>query len=296
MKFSLRQLQVFYLVATHNSVSLAAKELDISQSAASMSLSQLETLLDKPLFTRKGHRMELTSWGEWLRPLAHDLLATGSRIQSGMQDMDLVSGTIALGSSQTPGLHLVPQLISQLDKEYPRLAVELGVENTEHVIDGLLDFRYDLGLIEGHCDDERIERRLWCNDELLIVAAADHPLAGQDEVSFEQLSSERWVLREPGAGTREVFDLHIHKHIEQLQVHREYDQVNVILEMVCSGGYLSGLSSRSVRPWIESGAVRVLNVPDLKMERTLSFIWRRQDSENPARDIVIEAARQLVEE
>ncbi|TCS38151.1 LysR family transcriptional regulator [Reinekea marinisedimentorum] len=295
MKFSLRQLQVFYLVATHNSVSLAAKELDISQSAASMSLSQLETLLDKPLFTRKGHRMELTSWGEWLRPLAHDLLATGTRIQAGMQDMDLVSGSMALGSSQTPALHLVPQLISQLDKDFPRLAIELGVENTEHVIDGLLDFRYDLGLIEGHCDDERVERSIWCNDELVIVASADHPLSSLDEVSFEQLSQERWVLREPGAGTREVFDLNIHKHIDQLQVHREYDQASVILELVKNAEYLSGLSSRSVQPWVDAGAVCILNVPELNMERKFSFIWRKQDSENPARDIVIEAARKLVE-
>jgi DNA-binding transcriptional LysR family regulator len=202
---------------------------------------------------------------------------------------------MALGASQTPAVHLVPQLISQLDKDFPRLAVELGVENTEHIIDGLLDFRYDLGLIEGHCDDERIERSLWCSDELVIVASAQHPLASLEQVSFEQLCQERWVLREPGAGTREVFDLHIHKHIDQLQVLREYDQANVILELVKNGGYLSGLSSRSVKPSLDSGDVAILNVPDLKMERKFSFIWRKQDSDNPAREIVIEAARALVD-
>lgn len=294
MKFSLRQLQVFYLVATHNSVSLAAKELDISQSAASMSLSQLETLLNKPLFTRKGHRMELTNWGEWLRPLAHDLLTTGSRIEAGMQEMDLASGSMALGASQTPALHLVPQLISKLDTDYPRLAIELGVENTEHIIDGLLDFRYDLGLIEGHCDDERLDRSVWCSDELVIIAAADHPLAQQEEVSFDQLSKELWVLREHGAGTREIFDLHIHKHIDRLQVHREYDQVNVIVEMVKNSNYLGGLSSRSVQPWVDSGEVKVLSAPPLKMERKFSFIWRKQDTVNPARQLIIDAAMELV--
>lgn len=294
MKFSLRQLQVFYLVSSHKSVSQAAKELDISQSAASMSLSQLEAQLDKPLFIRKGHKMELTNWGEWLRPHVFDMLQTSKRIEAGMQEMDLVSGRIVLGASQTPAMHMVPSLISKMDKAYPRLLIDLGVENTEHVIEGLLDYRFDVGLIEGHCDDERIERQLWCNDELVIIAGVNNPLSQMDEVLPEQLSEALWVVREPGAGTREIFDLHIHKVVDQVQVHREYDHVDVILEMVKNSDYLGCLSRRSVNAWVEAGHLKILNVPELKMGRHFSFIWRKNEVASPSREAIIDMANELV--
>lgn len=225
MKFTLRQLQVFQQVAEQQSVSDAAKALQMSQSAASMALSQLETQLEKPLFHREGRKMTLNHWGRWLRPHALALLGNCKTIEMGMQSLDLVSGSLTLGASQTPAEFVVPELVAALDRDFAHLEIGLQVENTEGVIAGLLDYRYDLGLIEGHCDDERLTLAPLCDDELVIVAGADHPYAGKETVTLSQLEVAQWILRERGAGTREIFDLSIHEHIKRLRVHREYDQV-----------------------------------------------------------------------
>ncbi|WP_096087856.1 LysR substrate-binding domain-containing protein [Agaribacterium haliotis] len=295
MKFSLKQIQIFQLVAELESVSEAAKRLHMSQSAASMALAQLETQLGNELFLRQGRRMELTNWGVWLRPHAHALLENCATIEQGMKDMDLVSGELRIGCSQTPAEHMLPHLIAELDHHFPRLKLRAEVENTEHVIEGLLDYRYDLGIIEGHCDNEDITRQTWCQDELVVIAGANHPYALQERCSFAQLDMAQWILREHGAGTREIFDTHMHEHLEQIKVHREYEQTNIILELVAEGTYLSCLSKRLVQSWLDSGRIKKLNVPELTMKRDISFIWRRQEAENSNRSAIIKTALKITD-
>lgn len=293
MKFSLRQMQVFQQVAEQQSVSEAARVLNMSQSAASMALAQLENLLGHDLFQREGRKMTLNHWGQWLRPHVQQLLGNCRTIELGLQSMDLVSGALTLGASQTPAEFVVPNLIASLDRDFPHLELGLGVENTEGIITGLIDYRYDLGLIEGHCDDERVAQQPLCDDELVVVAAPDHPFAQQEQTTLAQLEASRWVLRERGAGTREIFDLAIHEHIESLKVHREYDQVAVIKALVGQSHYLTCLSRRAVSRAVSAGRLVILNVPWLTMRRDFRFIWRKADAVNELRDLVINRARQL---
>ncbi|KOO12647.1 LysR family transcriptional regulator, partial [Vibrio xuii] len=86
---------------------------------------------------------------------------------------------------------------------------------------------------------------------------------------------------EHGRGTRKSFDSTIHHLIEDLDVWREYEHVPVIRTMVENGQYLSCLPYLDVERYIDNGQLVALNVPELSMERTLSFIWRSDMVENP---------------
>ncbi|WP_375749828.1 LysR substrate-binding domain-containing protein [Vibrio sp. HN007] len=287
MRYSLKQLAVFDAVADTGSVSQAADNLALTQSATSMSLSQLEKVLGRPLFERQGKRMALTHWGMWLRPKAKRLLQDAQQIQTGFYDQHLVSGEIRIGASQTPAEHLVPELISIIDTDFPEIRMNLNVKSTRGVINGVLNYRYDLGIIEGRCDDSRIHQEVWCRDHLIVVASAHHPFANRERVSLAQLEQAKWVLREIGSGTRKIFDSSIHKLIADLDVWREYEHVPVLRAMVENGPYLSCLPYLDVENHIKSGQLVALNVPELDMERTLSFIWRADMSESPLADCII---------
>lgn len=281
MRYSLKQLAVFDSVADLGSVSLAADKLALTQSATSMSLAQLEKMLGRPLFERQGKLMRLTHWGIWLRPKAKRLLQDAQQIEMGFIEQHLLSGELRLCASQTPAEHLVPELITIIDNDFPELRVSLRVESTQAVMEGILDYRYDLGIIEGRCDDNRVHQATWCRDHLTVVAAAHHPFAHREEVSLAQLEQARWVLREHGSGTRKIFDSSIHHLVEDLDVWREYEHVPVLRSMVENGPYLTCLPYLDVEQSIESGKLVELNVPNLAMERTLSFIWRADMAENP---------------
>lgn len=286
MRYSLKQLAVFEAVADCGSVSAAADKLALTQSATSMSLAQLEKMLGRPLFERQGKQMALTHWGMWLRPKAKKLLQDAQQIEMGFYDQHLLSGEIRLGASQTPAEHLVPDLISIIDGDFPEIRIELGVKSTQGVIEGILDYKYDLGIIEGRCDDNRIHQEVWCRDHLTVVASAHHPFAKRDFVSLAQLEQAKWVLREHGSGTRKTFDSSIHKLIADLDVWREYEHVPVLRSLVANGSYLTCLPYLDVERYIQSGQLVALNVPELNMERTLSFVWRADMSENPLAECI----------
>ncbi len=251
-----------------------------------MSLAQLEKMLGRPLFERQGKRMTLTHWGVWLRPKAKKLLQDAQQIEMGFYDQHLLSGEIRICASQTPAEHLVPDLISIIDNDFPEMRISLNVESTSKVIEDVVDYKYDIGIIEGRCDDNRLSQEEWCRDHLTVIAAAHHPFAQRERVSLAQLEQAKWVLREHGSGTRTVFDSNINNLISDLDVWREYEHVPVLRSMVANGSYLSCLPYLDVEKFIASGELVELNVPELKMDRTLSFIWRADMVENPLVDCI----------
>lgn len=294
LRFSLKQLAVFDAVADTGSVSLAADKLALTQSAASMALSQLEKLLGRPLFDRQGKQMALTAWGNWLRPKAKKILQDAQQIDMGFFEQHLLSGEVSVCASQTPAEHLLPELISIIDNDFPEIRIDFKVKSTQGVIKGLLDFQYDLGVIEGRCDDNRIHQEVWCKDHLTVVAAAHHPYAKRDRVSLAQLEQAKWILREQGSGTRSIFNSSVNQYIPDLDVWREYEHVPVIRTLVAKGQYLTCLPYLDVERYIASGELIALNVPELKMERTLSFIWRADCSENPLLDCIKREGKRMM--
>lgn len=293
MKYSLKQITVFDAVASMESVSAAARKLSMTQSAVSMSLGQLENLLGRPLFIRQGNRLTLSHWGNWLRPKARRLLQDAQHIELGLHEQHLISGKFRLCSSQTAAEHLIPELISKIDTDFPELRIDLMVENTENVIDGLLNYEFDLGIIEGRNDDTRLHQERWIDDHLVVFSSPHHPYAKCETTSLSQLEQAKWVLREQGAGTRRIFEGAIHGIIEKLNVWKEYEQVSVLKSLVKNGQYISSLPFLDVEIEVANGELVILQTPQLNMQRHLSFIWRADSGENPLRDCIITEARRL---
>ncbi len=293
MKYSLKQISVFDAIASEQSVSAAARKLSMTQSAVSMSLSQLESLLGRPLFTRQGNRLVLSHWGHWLRPRARKLLQDAKQIELGLHDQHLLSGKLGLGVSQTVAEHIMPNLIASLDQHFPELRLSLTVENSDQVIQGLQSHDYDLGIIEGRCDDSRMNYLPWIEDRLVVIASPHHAYCSQAEVTPIHLQQAQWVMREHGAGTRRVFNAAIHGVIDKVNVWKEYSQTNVLKALVKRGGYLSALPWLDVEKEVTAGELVVLATPSLKLERRLGFVWRQDAPDNPLRDVVVNEAKRL---
>ncbi|GEM78789.1 LysR family transcriptional regulator [Vibrio superstes] len=292
-KFSLKQIAVFDAVASHESVSAAAKKLSMTQSAVSMSLSQLESVLDRPLFNRQGNRLVLSHWGHWLRPRAKRLLQDARQIEFGLHEQHLISGDLTLCTSQTAAKHLVPALISKIDNDFPEMRIDLMIENTENVIEALLNYDCDLGIIEGRNTDSRLQQEHWLDDDLVVIASPNHPFAQYKQVTLAQLEQAKWVLREPGAGTRRIFDGAIHGLIDNIKVWKEYESIRVIKSLVANGSYLGCVPYLDILPELESNQLVVLPTPQLNMQREISFIWRNDSGESPLRECLLSEARRL---
>lgn len=276
MRITLKQLEVFIAVAQSGSVTRAADSLNITQSATSMSLADFETQLGRKLFDRVGKRLQLNDSGRLLLPKALDAIARISEIEAmAASDAPLI-GQLRIGASLTIGNYMLPGLIGSFMRDHAGAHVTLDVANTRHVIQALEQFQIDIGFIEGFCHEPDIEVIPWCRDELVIFAAASHPLAQQTRITPDDLAAADWILREPGSGTREVFNNAVLGRLPHLNLLMEFSHTEALKRAVETGIGIGCASRRTLDDALSSGSVVTLPTPFLDLERELYLLIHRQ--------------------
>jgi DNA-binding transcriptional LysR family regulator len=219
MKLTLRQLEIFRAVALNGSTSDAARRLPLSQSATSAALLELETILNVSLFDRVGKRLLLNDHGRTLLPAALSLIDGAESVQAAFAAGAGPPVDLRVFGSMTIGNYLLPALIAGFHRLNPGAKIDLRVGNSHDVVAAVRAFETDLGFIEGPCHESDVQVTPWLEDELVVVAAPDHPLARaakRARLSAEQLSHARWLMREPGSGTRETVEHLLLPHLAQL--------------------------------------------------------------------------------
>lgn len=276
MRITLKQLEVFIAVAQSGNVTRAAESLNITQSATSMALADFESQLGRKLFDRIGKRLQLNDTGRLLLPKALDAVARVADIEHLAASDDALIGPLRIGASMTIGNYMMPGLIGSFMRQHPGAQLMLEVANTRNVIQALEQFQIDLGFIEGFCHEPDIEVLPWCRDELVIFAAPSHPLAGKARISEEDLASADWILREPGSGTREVFDNAVLGRIHRINLLLEFGHSEAIKHAVASGIGIGCASRRTLEDAFRTGSVVPLATPFLNLERELYVLIHRQ--------------------
>lgn len=272
LRLSLRQIEVFAATARAGSTRAAADHVARSQSAASAALAELETTLGAQLFDRIGRRLLLNENGRALLPKAVALLDQAAELE---RLFALEHDTpMRVAASLTIGEYLLPELVARWRAEHPSSAVQLMIGNTSEVIEAVLGFDVDVGFIEGPQTHARLVQRPWRVDELVIVAAPDHPLAGA-AVTLRQLRAATWALREPGSGTREAADRWLLERLGPLRLEFELGSAEALKRLVAAGAALGCLSREVVAREIAQGLLVELETPLPRATRQLHVVLHR---------------------
>lgn len=291
MKYTLKQLQVFVAVARAESVSRAAAQLSQSQSAASTALAELERQFDCQLFDRIGKRLQLNGLGQQLLPAAVDLLDRAHEFEELLRGRGGF-GSLNVGATLTVGNYLATLFIGHFMQLHPESRVQLSVHNTATVVQQVLNYELDLGMIEGEAWAPELVIEPWLEDELVIFAAPSHPLVGQS-ATLDQLAKEHWILRERGSGTRETFDRAIGAHQRQLNVRLELEHTEAIKRAVESGLGIGCISKLALRDAFRRKSLLPIEVPDLNLRRFFYFIWHRSKYQTQTMRAFVSLCREL---
>ncbi|WP_028456505.1 LysR family transcriptional regulator [Chitinilyticum litopenaei] len=275
MKFTLRQLQVFVAVARRGSVSRAAEDLGLSQSATSTALGELERQYQCQLFDRVGKALRLNELGLQLQPRATALLDQAGEIETLLVGQE-ACGALAIGATLTIGNYLATLLIGNYMQRHPASHVRLSVHNTATIVQQVARFELDLGLIEGDCQHPELEVQPWISDELVVFCGPDHPLAAKGSASIDELLREAWIVREPGSGTRDTFNQAMRHHLSQLNIRLELEHTEAIKRAVESGLGIGCISQLALREAFRRGSLVPLATPELDLARQFHFLWHRQ--------------------
>ncbi|MBZ9539856.1 LysR family transcriptional regulator [Modicisalibacter tunisiensis] len=274
MRYTLRQLEVFVAVAQHQSVSRAARELALSQSAASTALAELERQFDCRLFDRIGRRLKLNALGFQLLPKAVALLDRGEEIEELLRGQRGI-GSLDVGATLTIGNYLATLLISDFMQRHPGSRVRLHVRNTASIVERIIQHELDLGLIEGNCQHEDVVLQPWVEDELTVFCAPHHPLAGAGDVGLDRLLREAWIMREQGSGTRLTLEQATRHRRGRFNIRLELEHTEGIKRAVESGLGIGCVSNLALRDAFRRGSLVPIATPALDLRRQFAFIWHR---------------------
>lgn len=275
MRYSLRQLEVFLATARHENITVAARELAMSQSAASGSLRELENQFDIKLFDRLGKRLQLSELGRQLRPQAQNLLEQARTLEQSLAGQGTI-GRLQIGATLTIGNYIAVNMIADFRLRYPQADVALQVANTQAIAERVASFELDMGLIEGELQHPDLEIVHWRQDELVVFAAPDHPLARSGALSDQELLALPWIVRERGSGTRQAFDRAMHGILTDLQIAMELQHTEAIKRAVEAGLGVGCLSRICLADAFARGSLVPLSVPGRDFRREWFLITHRK--------------------
>lgn len=292
MKYSFRQLEIFVAISRTQSVSRAAEELALSQSATSSALGEFERQFNLQLFDRVGKSLRINETGQQLLPRAVELLDRAREIEN-LLDGHAGFGHMKIGATLTVGNYLATLLVAEFLQKHPESRIQLQVHNTRTIVQQIANHELDIGLIEGDCHHPDIEVETWIADELVVFSAPNHPLARQRKVSMEQLLQEPWILREKGSGTRETFDRAFHSHHAQLNIRLELEHTEAIKRAVESGLGIGCISHLALKDAFRRRSLVPLATPALDLGRYFYFLWHKQKYQTAGMREFLATCRQM---
>ena len=281
---TINQLHVFLAVAKREHVTQATQDVNLSQSAVSMALAELEKQLNGPLFERAGRNLKLNERGRLLQQEANKLMNhLDDMLFLFSEENDSFSGELKVGASSTIGIYLLPEIIGRFVEKFPEVIINLEIGNTEQIEKNLLDYTLDLGFVEGSVHYENLASQSWLQDQLTIIASPDYFPAKKRLLSIDELKEVKWIMREHGSGTREVFEKAIQPYVSRINNFLTFGHTEAVKQAVKASLGLGCLSKYTVAQELERGTLIELKVPEISFERQLHLITRKNSYESRLR-------------
>jgi len=272
MRLTLRQIEIFLKVVEVGSLTMVAKKMNMSQSAISMSIKELENIIKRPLFDRFNKKLIPNEVGRsfynsieplyrQIEDIEHEFINTEDK------------GSIRVGASTTIVDYILPSITCNYLDRYPEVTIELKSGNTADILSLVKGGELDMGFVEGNVNDLDIVKEVVGDDELIIVTANKE--LGNKEWSIKELAEFKWVLREKGSGTREIFLNYIAEKVDKLNIFMELSHTESIKSLLKHGKTLACISKMAVSDEIRNGEFIKLNVKDFNCNRNFFAIYHK---------------------
>jgi DNA-binding transcriptional LysR family regulator len=254
------QLRIFYSVARNNSVTLAAKELLLTQPAVSIQIHLLEEDYGVKFFNRFGKGIKITEEGELLLSYAEKIFNLSDEADEALRQItSLERGKLKIGSSMTIGAYYLPQLFEIFKLQYPNIVIQMDTGNSQDVIEGILSFRNDIGFIGIDYSDKHLVKIPFITERLVIIAPIDHGLTHKKVISFKDLNGQKMIMREKGSGTMEIIERELKKNRVSVETVMELGSNEAIKQAVEAGLGISIISNNVVKLEDNQGRIKILH-------------------------------------
>ena len=264
---TIRQLEVFEAIARLKSFTRAAEELFLTQPTVSMQIKKLTDEIGLPLFEQIGKKIYLTDAGKELYQTCLGIFEHFSRFEMIASDMKgLKSGKLRL-AVVTTAKYFTPRLLGMFCQKYPDIDVALKVTNRERVLERLTNNQDDLYILGQVPDAVDAVAEVFLDNQLVVMASADHPLSCEKKISIERICDELFIMREPGSGTRMATERFFSEQNKKLKVRMELGSNEAIKQAIVGRLGIAVLSRHTLALDAPMGQLAILDVEGFQIGR-----------------------------
>lgn len=293
-----KQLQCFAAIVEEGGFTPAARKLYMTQPAVSWQVRALEENLELKLLERSERRVVLTEAGRIFYRNARRILNQYQAMDSEMaQFRDLERGQLRVGASTIPGEYLLAAYLARFQAKYPGVQLQMSIADSSRILSLLEEETVPVGVVGATGFPAGIRAEPFLEDQLVLVAHRDHPLARQPELTPAEALSGGLLLREEGSGTRQ-------KLLEALAEHG-CGPVSPVLELGSTRAILSAVEANLGISWVSravlgrdpaGGSLVVIPTPGFRVLRHFHIVTRKDRTLSPLARAFIECLRQREEE
>lgn len=289
----INQLEVLVVVARERSFSRAAEVLSRTQPAISQAVRRLETEIGEKLFDRSSKDGTLTLAGEVLLDYAKQMLNLRQTAHSAIKEMrDLHHGKVTISANEHTVFYLLP-IIHEFRKLYPMIKIEVQRGVASRIPKEITAREVELGVISFKPTDTSVKSIPVLVDELALIVAPNHPLANKTSVSVKELGVETFIAHNAHSPYRQKVIETFEKNNTRLNISVELPSLEAIKKLVEKGAGVALVPKLSAQSEIADGHLKALSVQEMKLERRLNIIYRRNSVLSHAAKMFLKLAKEM---
>ncbi|MCX7967335.1 MAG: selenium metabolism-associated LysR family transcriptional regulator [Armatimonadetes bacterium] len=297
IRLDLWQLEIFCAVVEFQSFSQAAEALFLSQPAVTSHIMALEKRLGVKLFDRTTRKVKPTPAGELLYKHAKTLLAEHeAMLQELSQFQGGLVGQLVFGASTTPAHYLLPPIMAKFCRQFPQTCLRMRIGSSGQVLERVLNGELEMGVVGMTFDAPNLRFVPLWSDEIVLIVHPEHEWANRSFVPIAELSSQTFVFREEGSGTRKTFEQFLSQNNfspHQLTVVAEVESTEAIKRFVASGGGVGFASVRTINDE-EREHLRIVRLQEGRITRQFYAVITTNRTNSPLCNLFVRFLKEQV--
>jgi DNA-binding transcriptional LysR family regulator len=291
----LRQLKTFAVIAKLGSFIQAADKLGYAQSTITSHIQILENEMGVRLFERLGHRIILTNQGKSLLPYAEQVIKLTSEALEITANPDVPQGKLTIGTGESLGTYRLPGLFQAYRRAYPKVAMSLKFANCTTICDSIRRNEIDVGIIinDKIMGDDLIVEDI-SNEQMLFLAASDHPLAMKKMITPHELAEACVILTEAGCSYRLTVEKILRDFRISPQSFLEASSTEAIKQLIMLGLGISMLPRFTVEKELAEGRIHAIRWNGPVPNYQIQMLYHKDKWISPTLQTFLDTAREVL--
>lgn len=281
LQLETRHLKLIVAVTEAGTVTRASEQLNLTQSALSHQLRDVEQKLGTQLFMRLKKRMVLTPAGEKLLSSARKVLTELETIEADVRKLGVKNGggTLRVSTECYTCYHWLPLVMKSFREQFPNVSVQIVVEATRSPIEALLDGKIDLAIVSSPViDKSKITVMPLFQDELFAIVHPNHPFATRSFLKSEDFAEENiFTYSIPITQSTFFQQILLPNNVMPKQI-SPIELTEAIFEMVKANLGVAVLANWAIRPHVEAETLRAVKVTKKGLQRQWSAATLRNQN------------------